>query len=281
MAALTKNRDCQLVLEGWNNDPVAASTQIYRGAGVCLDSLGNAVNASATTGLVTRGVARDHIDNSTGIAGAKRIETEEGLHRFVNSSGDAITAAQIGDLAYWEDNQTVCKTGTGKSPVGPIESISADGFVVVDVQDYTLVFTGLTAANNLSDVGTAATARANIGANKMTLTGEKVSSKGSDAEIYRFVIPFACTLVKAKTVLNAALATADATVQFKKNGSNIGSTTTGLITQTQSGSAAGDVDSCTPLTTNVTLAEDDVVTAVVAGGSTATATFNITLSLTY
>ncbi len=81
--------------------------------------------------------------------------------------------------------------------------------------------------------------------------------------------------------MNAALATADATIQAKKNGSNIGSTTTGLATITQAASAAGDVDSATPLTTNVLMAAGDVLSFTVGGGSTATGTLNLSALLTY
>jgi hypothetical protein len=89
------------------------------------------------------------------------------------------------------------------------------------------------------------------------------------------------TLLKIKTILNGALATADATVQAKVNGSNAGSTTTGLVTITQSGSAAGDVDSASPATTNVALVEDDVISILVGGGSTATGTAEVYALISY
>jgi len=281
MAALTASRDTKKRIGQWNRDPIAASTKIYRGAAVCLDSSGDAVPASATTGLLSRGVARDTVDNSSGSAGALNIDTDEGFFVFDNKSGDELSQDEVLDVCYWSDDHTVCKTGTGKSVAGIVASVHpVSGAVTVWVGPWP-VQVGLLAANNLSDVGSAATARSNIGANKFSMAGSKVSSKASDAEVFRFVIPRACTIAKAYTVLNAALATADATVQLKLNGSNIGSTTTGLITITQSGSAAGDVDSCTPLTTNLALVAGDVVSATVGGGSTATGTFNITLDFTY
>ncbi len=278
MSAMQGPRSATRRLGDFQNDVVKNDEVIYRGAAVCLDSTGEAVNATATTGLITRGVARDTIDNS---ADGLFIDTDQGVFEFFNKSGDELSQDEVGDVCYWEDNQTVCKTSTGKSVAGVVTSVDAStGKVSVAVGTWPLQV-GLLAANNLSDVGSAATARANLGSNKFSLAENKISSKAADAEIFRFVIPRACTLVTAYTVINAALATADATVQLKKNGSNIGSTTTGLITITQSGSAAGDVDTCTPLTTNVSLAAGDVVTAVVAGGSTATGTFNITLDFTY
>lgn len=139
----------------------------------------------------------------------------------------------------------------------------------------------LLAANNLSDVASAATARANLATNKIFLSFEGISSKAADAEVMRWVAPFACTLVNFHTALNGALATADSTVQAKVAGSNAGSTSTGLATQTQSGSAAGNVSSATPLTTNLALTAGQILSFTVGGGSTATGTMNLSALLTY
>jgi hypothetical protein len=163
---------------------------------------------------------------------------------------------------------------------GVIVGIDGDGNVMVAIGNWAVQL-GLLAANNLSDVGSAATARANISANRGHFTYEKISSKGSDAEVARWVAGSAGTITGFKTVLNGALATGDATAQLKINGSNVGSTTTGLITQTQSGSAAGDVDTATPLTTNLTFAAGDVISVTAGGASTATATFNATVEYTF
>lgn len=101
-----------------------------------------------------------------------------------------------------------------------------------------------------------------------------ISSKGSDAAVAHGLAPVAGTIVAFKTVLLGALATADATFQGKVNGTNSGSTTTGLVTATQTSSAAGDIDSATPLTTNITVAENDKISLTCGGGSTATANVN-------
>jgi hypothetical protein len=262
--------------------PVAATTVIYRGSGVCADSSGNAVAPSAATGLITLGVAEHESDNSVGSAGATKVEFRRGTFGFTNSAdSDAITDAEIGDVCYWVDGGTVAKTNGSntRSVAGVVEFIEAS-LVYVQIGTWPLQV-GLLSANNLSDVGTAATARANIGANKATFQAGKISSKAADAEVYRFVADKAGTLTGVKTVINAALATGDATVQVKVNGTNSGSTTTGLITITQSASAAGDVDTCTPLTTNLTFVAGDVVSLTVGGASTATATFNAEVAYTY
>lgn len=281
MSALVGPRGTQRRIGEHQSDPVAAATKIFRGAAVCLDSAGNAVNASGTTGLISRGIARDTKDNSAGLAGDLRIDSDEGVFEFFNKSGDELSQDEVLDVCYWSDNQTVCKTSTGKSVAGIVKSVDANtGRVSVEIGPWP-VQVGLLAANNLSDVSSAATARANLASNKIMLSFEGISSKGSDAEVVRWVAPFACSISNFYTVLNAALATGDATVQAKKNGSNIGSTTTGLATITQSGSAAGDVDTAAPLTTNLALAAGDILSFVVAGASTATATLNLSALLTY
>ncbi|MDP2206985.1 MAG: hypothetical protein Q8K65_11845 [Alphaproteobacteria bacterium] len=105
---------------------------------------------------------------------------------------------------------------------------------------------------------------------------EKISTKASDAEVFRFVPSFAGSITKAYSVLNAALATGNATLTLAINGVAV---TNGVITATQAGSAAGDVDVATPTALNV-FAAGDVITVTVGGASTATATANGTLQLT-
>lgn len=278
MSALLRSRDARKRGGEFQTDLLKAAEIVFHGAAICLDSNGEAVNATATTGLLSRGVARDSVDNTLdGLS----IDTDEGTFEFFNKSGDELSQDEVGDVCYWQDNQTVCKTSTGKSVAGVVKSVDAGTGKVSVVIGPWPVQVGLLAAQNLSDVGSAATSRANILANKVMLSFEGISSKGSDAEIMRWVAPFACSIVNFYTVLNAALATADATVQAKKNGSNIGSTTTGLATITQASSAAGDVDVATPLTTNLTLAAGDILSFTVGGGSTATGTLNISALLTY
>jgi hypothetical protein len=127
---MTKRRDGNTF-----NDPIAASTKIYLGALVCLNAAGNAVPGSASTTLLARGVALKQVDNTTGSAGDLSVETETGVFCFKNSaSGDLIARAEIGDVCYIVDDQTVAKTdGTGaRSPAGKIVDVDSAG-VWVDV----------------------------------------------------------------------------------------------------------------------------------------------------
>lgn len=129
--------------------------------------------------------------------------------------------------------------------------------------------TGLLAANNLSDLASAVTARTNLSVNKEYIPLRVTTLVGSG--VYRTICKYAGTVTLIDSIIEGLLTTGDATLQAKLNGSNIGSTTTGLITITQSGSAAGDKDSASPLTTNITVAVGDELSLTV-GGSNATAT---------
>lgn len=121
----TLSRDGKLL-----SDPVAAATVIYAGALVQLNAAGNAVPASATAANISRGVARDKVDNSAGAAGDLRVETSRGVFCFKNSAGaDEITRAEIGDNCYVVDDETVAKTSNSSArPVaGVIRDFDAKG----------------------------------------------------------------------------------------------------------------------------------------------------------
>jgi hypothetical protein len=110
--------------------PLAASTLIYAGALVVLNSDGNATKGTAATGLVAVGVSQELVDNSAGSAGGKSVKVRRGVFRFANSAaGDAIARANIGSTCYIVDDQTVALTnGTNtRSAAGKIRDVDADG----------------------------------------------------------------------------------------------------------------------------------------------------------
>lgn len=272
------NRKTQHAIGSIHVDPVAASTHIYSGNILCLDASGNAVAGSATTGLVARGVSLEEVDNSTGDAGDLSIKSEEGVHHFDNKVGDEVTNAGVGDVCYISTATEVCATGTGKSVAGVVKYIAADGQVAVDIRN-ALVQTGLVAANNLSDVGTAATARANIGANVFEVVLDVENLVGSAATRYGFVAPRSMTITSIRSVLlGAALTTGDATLTGKIAGTNI---TSGAVTITQSGSAIGDLDSASPSAANVATAGQFVEILVGGTNDAAGAKASVTISGTY
>jgi hypothetical protein len=263
MANLTASRDCKRLIGDEQSDGVLNAVVIYKGSMVFLTAAGYAT-PTAAAGLHLRGVAQEYVDNSAGSAGDVNVKSMAGVFEFHNSATtDEITIADKGKLCYVVDNQTVAKTDGGgtRAVAGVVKSVSSSA-------------SGSKVRVEVGEVAVPAS-----GSDQFALSFEGISSKASDGEVMRWVAPFACRLVKFYTVLNGALATAYATVQAKKGASNIGSTTTGLVTITQAASAAGDVDSASPLLTNVDLAAGDILSFTVAGGSTATATLNLSALL--
>jgi len=235
-----------------------------------LNATGYAVPGATATGQIAVGRARDQVDNSAGASGDLNVEIEEGVFRFSNSTaGDEITKAQIGDACYIVDDATVAKTnGTStRSVAGYIRDVDTDG-VWVEFKNTISNDGDLVSTNNLSDVANAGTSRSNIGANKIPITLRATSLVGTT--VYGVVSPIAGTITTIHSVLKGgALTTGNATLTGKIGGTAI---TTGVITITQSGSAIGDKDSCTPSALNV-VAVGDEIQFLVGGTNDAAAAF--------
>lgn len=164
MTALTADRNTAELIGEIDEYPVLAETVIYAGSIVVLDSSGWAKPAATATGLICAGRAEHRVDNSAGANGDRTVRVRRGVFRYANSAdADEITKAEIGDTCYLVDDQTVAKTATGRSPAGLVVSVDANGVGVFMGYGPLLAPGGaLLAANNLSDVGTVATARANL-----------------------------------------------------------------------------------------------------------------------
>lgn len=247
---------------------LAAAVKIYAGSIVCLDAAGNAVPGATATTLTPVGRANAQVDNSAGLAGALSVEVERGVFRYANSAdADAITRAEIGDVCYIVDDQTVAKTNGGgtRSRAGLIADIDAQGvWVELGLIPGADPSGALVAANNLSDLAAAATARANLGggANKMIVTvTPSIDLIGANAAVVRWVSPVAGTIDKIYSVIDGAITVGDATITGKIGAVAI---TNGVITVTQAGSAAADMDVATP-TAAKTLAVGNVVSFTVGG----------------
>ena len=91
-------------------------------------------------------------------------------------------------------------------------------------------------------------------------------------------INVACTVTRVESIIHGALATGDVTLTVKPNGV---AATNGTITVTQSGSAAGDVDTCSPTAGNA-LAVGEYIELETNGASTnaVRVTFMLELTLT-
>ena len=242
-----------------------ASHVIYKGAIVCLNVAGYAVEGSALNTLIGAGVANEQSD-STGIAqGVKTVRVKEGVFLMDNYASNLVTIAAIGDACYIHDDHTVRLTSNGgASPVaGYVRDVDSGG-VWVEFKNTHSADGDVVASNNLSDV-TALTARDNLGANLIALNVTVTTLVGTG--VYRVASPVAGTITKIQSIIEGVLTTGDATLTGKIATVAI---TTGVLTITQAGSAAGDVDVCTPSAANVVAVGSDINFTV--GGSNATAT---------
>lgn len=120
----TERRDGQQFV-----DPVAAGVRIFAGAIVVLNANGLATPAVKATGLKTRGIAEEQVDNTAGADGAQSVATRRGLFRLANSSADPISRTDIGNLCYLVDDQTVAKTddSNARSAAGTIRDLDDVG----------------------------------------------------------------------------------------------------------------------------------------------------------
>jgi len=126
--ALTKARN---TIER-NREPyglgVKTATTIFQGGLTVIDA-GYAAPGRAATGLIAVGRAAETVVNS-GASGAKKIRVEPGVFRWLNSgSSDAIAVADIGQVCYIVDDQTVALTSgsSTRSIAGLIMDVDASG----------------------------------------------------------------------------------------------------------------------------------------------------------
>lgn len=260
----------------------AAAVECFAGTIAVLDASGNIKPGVTATGLICVGRFEEYVDNSAGLADAVNVTAKRGVFRFANSAGgDAIAAAQIGDVCYIVDDQTVAKTSdTGaRSVAGIVADVDSAGvWVRMGFDTYVSPATALLAANNLSDLGTAATARTNLGggADKHILQIRDIDLVGANTEVKRVVSPVAGTIAKIYSTINGALTTGNATLTGKIGAVAI---TDGAITVTQAGSAAGDVDVVTPSAAR-TVAVGDVISITVGGTNDAAKLADVTILIT-
>jgi len=163
-------------------------------------------------------------------------------------------------------------------------SMVLDDITDLDAQDVVVIEEGTTRAEIVlvtavdTDTDTATVVRGRLG------TTAVVHSKGSLVKLagYKIVVPLqlnslaAATvkailppkglLVKASTVLGAAIATQNAVITLSNKTQAI---TGGAITIAYSGSALGDIDTCTPTAYNEFDGDDDYLKAVVSGSDAA------------
>lgn len=130
MAALTAGRMTPRREGDFVAGGVAAATTIFTGAMVMRNAAGNLIEGQTATGLVGVGVAYATYDNAAGSAGDITAEARPGVFLMANSaSADAITIAEIGDVCFAVDDQTVAKTdgSSSRSPAGIVADVDTAG----------------------------------------------------------------------------------------------------------------------------------------------------------
>ena len=125
--------------------PVKANVVIYDGAIVCVSG-GYLTKGQTATGLIAAGVADlspatasvtgGASDGAVTSSGAVNVRFAQGVFKFVNStSADQILQANVGQLAYIVDDQTVALTSANgtRSVAGVIMGIDDDGSPYVSI----------------------------------------------------------------------------------------------------------------------------------------------------
>jgi len=144
MAALTEDRNAFIEAVGRTRGyPAAAGARLFRHALACISAAGYVVPAADDAGLKSPalGVVEHKADNSTANAQdgdvIARIRRGEIIEVFTVASADGITQADVGDLAYVVDDQTVARrTGVENDIVaGEVLSVNErGGRIVVTIQ---------------------------------------------------------------------------------------------------------------------------------------------------
>ncbi|PRZ48343.1 hypothetical protein [Tritonibacter scottomollicae] len=130
MTALTTDRNTPRHDGELRHGLVAAASLIYAGSIVLRAADGYLHEGHTATGLVGVGRAEARVDNRLGADGDEDLTYRPGIFRFANSAGaDGITFADVGELAFVVDDQTVAKTDgtTTRSPAGIIDGVDANG----------------------------------------------------------------------------------------------------------------------------------------------------------
>lgn len=108
---------------------MAANTLVYAGAIVMRNAAGYLLKGATATGSVGVGRAEERKTGGAN-AGDETLKFRPGLYRYKNSSStDQITVAQIGDVCWIVDDETVAKTdgSATRSPAGFIRDVDTLG----------------------------------------------------------------------------------------------------------------------------------------------------------
>lgn len=154
---------------------VASGTVIYAGALVAVDTRNYAVPASDTASLKVVGIAMSRCDQQAGVyEDGKQVLVRKGC--FLMKNGGAFTAANIGDWAFVQDDQTVTTAAIAANDIlaGVIVEVTSDG-VWLDVgsigRNAALSVTTLSASGAASLGSTLAVSGASVLSGTLAVTG--------------------------------------------------------------------------------------------------------------
>jgi len=162
-------------MAGKNISILAASNTFYAGAMLCENGSATAVPAADASGYVCIGKNRTYLDNTgANYSATARVEAQRGVFRWVN--GGSFTDANIGDLAYVEDDQTVTTAASATYDViaGVIVDVDASG---VWVDTYAIGGSGAASVTTLAASGAATLGSTLSVAGAATLTGNGIANE--------------------------------------------------------------------------------------------------------
>lgn len=111
MAALTADRQTPHKGEGKVQElPVAASTVIYKGSIVSINSSGYAIPGADTASTIVAGIATKGADNSSGSNGDVKVDVLYEVR--VKLAGQTLAQADLGAPLFVVDDQTVDASAT-------------------------------------------------------------------------------------------------------------------------------------------------------------------------
>jgi len=250
MANITVPRDNgRIMTDSEFSDPVKGGVKLIKGAMYGIDASGYAVNMESGTPAQARGEVLYTVDNTDGASGDLNVRGRSGIFKLHNS-GTSISRADIGSECFAVDNQTahLSSSGGARPSMGRVVNVD-DSYVHVAVGPLSFSFDSAATKKGV-----------------MVCFIPSMATGG----VFRYPLPDeAITITKIKSVINGALTTGDATITAAINSTAI---TTGVITVTQSGSAAGDQDECSPSAANVADGADDLLKLTLGGTNDATVT---------
>lgn len=129
---LTQGRNTTEAAEGGKiiKLPVKASTRIFDGGMVAIDSNGFAIPAIKQEGLIVAGRAENYSDNRNGADGEIQVIIKRGTFKWKNDTENPIEKNGILKNCYILDDETVTALNTGTSIAGKVVGIENDGILV-------------------------------------------------------------------------------------------------------------------------------------------------------